>query len=33
MLDAASVNAYEVLNHRWIVVSEAALRALTEVLS
>jgi len=32
-LDATSVNAYEVLNHRWIVVSEPALRALTEVLA
>jgi large subunit ribosomal protein L4 len=32
-LDAASVSAYEVLKHRWIVVSEPALRALTEVLS
>ncbi len=33
MLDAGSLNAYEVLNHRWIVTSEPALRALTEVLS
>ena len=33
MLDAASLNAYEVLNHRWIVTSEPSLRALTEVLS
>jgi len=32
-LDATSVSAYEVLNHRWVVVSEPALRALTEVLS
>jgi large subunit ribosomal protein L4 len=32
-VDAASVNTYEVLNHRWIVVSEPALRALTEVLA
>ncbi len=31
-LDARSVNAYEVLNHRWVLVSEPALRALTEVL-
>jgi large subunit ribosomal protein L4 len=33
MLDAGSVNAYEVLNHRWIVASEPAVRALAEVLS
>jgi len=33
MVDATSVNTYEVLNHRWIVVSEPALRTLTEVLS
>lgn len=33
MLDAGSLNAYEVLNHRWIVTSEPSLRALTEVLS
>jgi large subunit ribosomal protein L4 len=33
MLDAASLNTYEVLNHRWIVVSEPAVRTLTEVLS
>lgn len=33
MLDAASVNAYEVLNHRWIVASEPAIRSLVEVLS
>jgi len=33
MLDAASVNAYEVLNHRWIVASEPAVRSLAEVLS
>ena len=33
MLDAGSLNAYEVLNHRWIVTSEPGLRALTEVLS
>ncbi len=33
MLDAGSLNAYEVLNHRWIVASEPAVRSLTEVLS
>ncbi len=33
MLDASSVNAYEVLNHRWILISEQALQALTEVLT
>jgi large subunit ribosomal protein L4 len=33
MLDARSLNAYEVLNHRWIVASEPALRSLVEVLS
>jgi large subunit ribosomal protein L4 len=33
MLDATSLNAYEVLNHRWIVASEPAVRSLTEVLS
>jgi large subunit ribosomal protein L4 len=33
MLDASSLNAYEVLNHRWIVASEPALRSLVEVLS
>jgi large subunit ribosomal protein L4 len=33
MLDASSLNAYEVLNHRWIVASEPALRTLAEVLS
>ena len=33
MLDAMSVNTYEVLNHRWIVASEPALRSLVEVLS
>lgn len=33
MLDAASLNTYEVLNHRWIVVSEPAVRSLMEVLS
>jgi len=33
LLDASSLNAYEVLNHRWVVASEPALRALAEVLS
>ena len=33
MLDANSLNAYEVLNHRWIVASEPAVRSLAEVLS
>jgi large subunit ribosomal protein L4 len=33
MLDAASVSTYEVLNHRWVVLSEPALKALSEVLS
>ena len=33
MLDAMSLNTYEVLNHRWIVGSEPALRSLVEVLS
>jgi large subunit ribosomal protein L4 len=33
MLEATSLNAYEVLNHRWIVASEPALRSLVEVLS
>jgi large subunit ribosomal protein L4 len=33
MLDARSLNAYEVLNHRWIVASEPAVRQLVEVLS
>jgi large subunit ribosomal protein L4 len=33
MLDAGSVNAYEVLNHRWIVASESAVKSLAEVLS
>jgi large subunit ribosomal protein L4 len=33
MLDATSLNAYEVLNHRWIVASEPAVRSLVEVLS
>ncbi|MFV2071386.1 MAG: 50S ribosomal protein L4 [Thermoanaerobaculales bacterium] len=33
MLDAGSLNTYEVLNHRWIVATEPALRSLEEVLS
>jgi len=33
MLDATSLNTYEVLNHRWIVASEPAVRSLAEVLS
>jgi large subunit ribosomal protein L4 len=33
MLDASSLNAYEVLNHRWIVASEPAVRSIAEVLS
>ncbi len=33
LLDATSLNAYEVLNHRWIVASEPAVRSLAEVLS
>jgi large subunit ribosomal protein L4 len=33
MIDASSLNAYEVLNHQWIVTSEPALRSLAEVLS
>lgn len=33
MLDARSVNAYEVLNHRWVVASEPAVRSLAEVLA
>ena len=33
MIDASSLNAYEVLKHRWIVASEPALRSLAEVLS
>ena len=32
-LDVGSVNTYEVLNHRWLITSEGALRRLTEVLS
>jgi large subunit ribosomal protein L4 len=33
MIDATSLNAYEVLNHRWIVATEQALRQLAEVIS
>ncbi len=33
MIDATSLNVYEVLNHRWIVASEPAVRSLAEVLS
>jgi len=33
MLDAKSLNVYEVLNHRWIVATEPAVRSLAEVLS
>jgi len=33
MLGAALVSTYEVLDHRWLLVSEPALRALSEVLS
>jgi len=33
MIDSGSLNAYEVLNHRWIVTTEPALRSLAEVLS
>jgi large subunit ribosomal protein L4 len=33
LLDAQSLNAYEVLNHRWVVASEPAVRSLAEVLS
>jgi large subunit ribosomal protein L4 len=32
-LDVASINAYEVLNHPWMVTSQSALRRLTEVLT
>ncbi len=32
-LDPRSVNAYEVLNHRWIVTTENGVKALAEVLS
>jgi len=33
LLDAGSLNTYEVLNHRWIVASEPSVRSLAEVLS
>jgi large subunit ribosomal protein L4 len=33
MIDATSLNVYEVLNHRWIVTTEPAVRSLAEVLS
>lgn len=33
IIDARSLNAYEVLNHAWIVVSESAVRSLKEVFS
>ena len=33
MLDSLGLNAYEVLNHRWIVASESSVRRLVEVLS
>ena len=33
LLDAMSLNTYEVLNHRWIVATEPAVRSLAEVLS
>jgi len=33
LLDATSLNTYEVLNHRWIVATEPAVRSLAEVLS
>jgi large subunit ribosomal protein L4 len=33
LMDSTALNAYEVLNHRWIVASEPALRSLVEVLS
>jgi large subunit ribosomal protein L4 len=33
MLDAGSLNAYEVLNHRWIVASQPSVLSLAEVLS
>jgi large subunit ribosomal protein L4 len=33
MLDASSLNVYEVLNHGWIIASEPALRTLGEALS
>jgi large subunit ribosomal protein L4 len=33
MLDAGTLNAYEVLNHRWVIASEPAVRSLAEVLA
>lgn len=33
MLDAAALNAYEVLNHRWVLVSAPAVERIAEVLS
>lgn len=33
MLDAAALNAYEVLNHRWVLVSAPAVQRIAEVLS
>ncbi len=33
MIDARSLNTYEVLNHRWIVATEGSVRSLVEVLS
>ncbi len=33
LLDAGALNTYEVLNHRWIIASEPALRRLVEVMS
>ena len=33
MLDAGSLNAYEVLNHRWIVASQPSVLSIAEVLS
>ncbi len=33
LVEATSLNAYEVLNHRWLVVSEEAARSIAEVLA
>jgi large subunit ribosomal protein L4 len=33
MIDPRSLNAYEVLNHRWVIASESAVQSLVEVLS
>lgn len=33
MMDPKALNAYEVLNHRWVVTSQAAVQSLVEVLS